>query len=84
MWELRMTVEIRKVDSQGRISLPAKWRANVLRKTEEVYILDRGDHLLVTPRRKGDLTKHFDAIEVDVEPEEFQDYNRLRKALLTQ
>ena len=79
-----MAVEIRKVDSQGRISLPAKWRANVLKKTEEVYILDRGDYLLVTPRRKVDLTKHFDVVEVDVDPEEFQDYNRLRKALLAQ
>jgi len=77
-----MVVKIKKIDSQGRIALPAKWRAKVLKKTREVYILEKDDYLLVTPRRRGDLTKHFDAIEVDVEPEDFLDYNRLKKALL--
>lgn len=79
-----MTVEIKKVDSQGRIALPAKWSAKVLKKTKEVYILEKDDYLLVRPRRIGDLTRHFDAIEVDVEPEDFLDYNRLKKALLAQ
>lgn len=79
-----MVIETKKVDSQGRIALPAKWRANVLKKTREVYILEKDEYLLVRPRRAGDLTRHFDAIDVDVEPEDFLDYNRLKKALLTQ
>jgi len=77
-----MVVEVKKVDAQGRIALPAKWRSKVLKEAEEVYILERGDYLLVKPRKSGDLTKHFDTLEVDVEPEDFIDYNRLKKALL--
>ena len=38
---------------------------------------------VVRPLRRGDLTRYFDAIEADIEPEGFQDYNRLKKALLT-
>lgn len=78
-----MVVEVKKVDSQGRIALPAKWRSSVLKEAKEVYVLERGDYLLVKPRWRGDLTKHFDTIEVDVEPEDFLDYNRLKKALIT-
>lgn len=37
---------------------------------------------MVKPRKRGDLTKHFDALEVDLEPKDFTDYNRLKKALL--
>ncbi len=81
---IEVVVEIKKVDSQGRISLPAKWRERVLKKTREVYILEKDEYLLVRPRGKGDLTRHFDAIEVDVEPEDFLNYNRFKKALLSQ
>jgi len=77
-----VVAEVKKVDSQGRISLPAKWRSNVLKEAEEVYVLERGNYLLVKPRRRGDLTRHFDTVEVDAEPEDFIDYNRLKKALL--
>lgn len=78
-----MVVEVKKVDSQGRIALPAKWRARALKETKEVCIVEKDDYLLVRPLRRGDLTRHFDAVEVDVEPEDFQDYNRLKKVLLS-
>jgi len=83
IWGIRMVVEIKKVDAQGRIALPAKWRAKALKKTREVYLLEKNDYLLVKPRERGDLTRHFDAVEIDIEPEDFLDYNRLKKALLT-
>ena len=78
-----MVIEVKKVDAQGRIALPAKWRTKALKETREVYVIEKDDYLLVRPLRRGDLTKYFDAVEVDVEPEDFQDYNRLKKVLLS-
>lgn len=78
----KMVIEVKKVDAQGRIALPARWRARALKGIREVYVLERDDYLLVKPRERGDLTRHFDAVEVDIEPEDFQDYDRLKKALL--
>ena len=78
-----MVVEVKKVDSQGRIALPAKWRTKALKKTRKVCVIERDDYLLVRPLRRGDLIRHFDAVEVDVEPEDFQDYNRLKRVIFS-
>ena len=75
-------MEKRKVDSQGRISLPPKWREKVLGDTGEVYIFHEGETLIIKPKREPNLTKYFDSVTVDVGPEEFEDYHRLKKALL--
>ena len=77
-------MEIKKVDSQGRISLPAEWRKEVLGDSEEVYVFREGESLVVRPRREPDLVQHFDSITVDVEAETFEDYHRLRKELLSE
>ena len=74
--------QIKKVDAQGRISLPAGWRARKLRGSDEVVVVERGELLLVKPKGKPDLTKYFDAVEVDVDPKNLTDYSRLKKAIL--
>jgi len=74
--------QIKRVDEQGRISLPARWRASKLRGTDEVVVVEKGELLLVKPKGKPDLTRHFDAVEVDVDPKSFADYSRLKKAIL--
>lgn len=74
--------EIKKVDAQGRISLPVGWRARKLQGSKEVVVVERGELLLVKPKGKPDLTKHFDAVEVDVDPRDLADYSRLKKTIL--
>lgn len=73
---------IKKVDAQGRISLPARWRSRKLHDSGEVIVIEKGDVLLVKPRVKPDLTRHFDSVEVDVNPKDFTDYSRFKKAVL--
>jgi bifunctional DNA-binding transcriptional regulator/antitoxin component of YhaV-PrlF toxin-antitoxin module len=75
-------VAIKKVDAQGRIALPAKWRARELRKTDEVIVVERGSVLLLKPRTKPDLTKYFDVASVTVDPSAFSDYSKLKHAIL--
>ena len=74
-------MEIRKVDSQGRISLPVEWRREVLGDADEVYVFRDGDSLVVRARQEPDLAQHFDSVTIDVEPEAFRNYHRLKKAL---
>jgi len=76
-----LSVEIRKVDSQGRISLPVEWRREVLGDADEVYVFRDGDSLVVRARQEPDLAQHFDSVTIDVEPEAFRNYHRLKKAL---
>ena len=74
--------EIKKVDAQGRVSLPAKWRARKLRNTDEVVLVERGEILLLKPRTKPDFTRHFDVAKVEIDPKVFSDYSRLKRAIL--
>ena len=38
--------------------------------------------MLVKPRVKPDLTRHFDSVEVDVDLKDFAEYSRFKKAVL--
>ncbi len=75
-------VTVRKVDAQGRVALPSRWRNRALKKSDEVIVIEEEDMLLIRPKRKIDLTKYFDSIKVDVDPKAFADYNLLKRALL--
>jgi len=77
-----MSSSVRRVDNQGRIALPSRWRARALGGSDEVVVVERGDTLLVRPRRKVDPTSFFDKIGVNVDPEVFTDYKKLKRALL--
>ena len=76
-----MEVEVKKVDAQGRVSLPPDWRHEKLDEKREVTIQREGDALIIKPKPKSDLTEYFDSITVDVPPEAFKDPRSLRKAL---
>jgi bifunctional DNA-binding transcriptional regulator/antitoxin component of YhaV-PrlF toxin-antitoxin module len=71
-------VEIKKVDAQGRVSLPANWRKMFLVDTNEVMIIKVDEKLEIMPTN-ADLSKYIDMIEVDIE--EWKDYHLLRKEL---
>jgi AbrB family looped-hinge helix DNA binding protein len=69
-------VEIKTVDTQGRIILPKSWRNQL--KTNSVVVIDEDDRLEIRPA-DSDLSRFVDAVEVDVE--HFEDYHKLRKGL---
>jgi len=60
-------IEVRKVDEQGRVLLPSEWRAKELGQAKEVIIMSQGDHLKIIPKKKVDLTKFFDRIDMGVD-----------------
>jgi AbrB family looped-hinge helix DNA binding protein len=69
-------VEIKPVDTQGRIILPKSWRNRL--RTSSVVIIDEDDRLEIRPA-DIDLIRFMDA--VNVETEHFDDYHKLRKGL---
>lgn len=60
-------VEVRKIDSQGRLILPADWREAEVGESREVFIVKRRGYLKIIPKRKVDLTENFDKIDLGVE-----------------
>jgi bifunctional DNA-binding transcriptional regulator/antitoxin component of YhaV-PrlF toxin-antitoxin module len=64
---LNKPVEIKKVDSQGRLTLPSDWRERQLKDTSEVYVIMREGFLKVVPKRKVDLRKFFDKANLGVD-----------------
>ncbi len=62
---LKINTEIRKVDSQGRIVLPHKWREKELKEGNEVIIIEDEGILKIIPKKKVDLTQFFDSLEYD-------------------
>ena len=73
---------VKKVDNLGRITLPSKWRKKYLKKTKSVKIRMEKEKLIIEPAEEPDLTKYFDAIEIDIDSNAFEDYKKLKKALL--
>ncbi|TES96695.1 MAG: AbrB/MazE/SpoVT family DNA-binding domain-containing protein [Promethearchaeota archaeon] len=60
---MKSNTEIRKVDSQGRIVLPHKWREKELKEGDEVLIIEEQGILKIIPKKKVDLTQFFDSLE---------------------
>ncbi len=73
-------VKYLNVDKNGRIVLPKEFRSKL--RDRVVLAIVRGDILTITPVRRKNLTSFFDLVEVDIPPEAFSDYNRLKNALL--
>jgi hypothetical protein len=48
-------VEVKKLESQGRIILPADWRAAEMMKLKK-YTSSKKGYLKLVPKRKGRLT----------------------------
>lgn len=64
---LEIGVEIRKVDSQGRLILPSDWRDVEISGGREVYVIKRRGYLKILPKRKIDLTEFFDKADLGVD-----------------
>lgn len=62
---MKSNTEIRKVDSQGRIVLPRKWREKELKEGNEVLIIEEQGILKIIPKKKVDLTQFFDSLEYE-------------------
>jgi len=60
-------VEVKKLDSQGRLILPADWREAEVGENREVYIIKRKGYLKVVPKRRVDLTACFDKVDLGVD-----------------
>jgi AbrB family looped-hinge helix DNA binding protein len=69
-------VEIRPIDTQGRIILPKSWRNRL--KTSSVLVIDEDDRLEIRPA-DADISRFVDAVEVDIK--DFDDYHTLRRGL---
>jgi len=81
---MKSGVEIRKVDKQGRIILPADWRETELKESSEVYVIKRKGYLKIIPKSKIDLTKFFDKVDLGVDViRDWKEFERkIREGLL--
>ena len=59
-------VEVKKLDSQGRIILPVDWREAEVGETRELYVIKRKGYLKLVPKRRVDLTECFDKVDLGV------------------
>ena len=69
-----MEALVKKFDPQGRLLLPKELREKL---GDEVIIVDLGDRVELLPRRRADLKRFFDSIEVD----ELKEWEDLKKEL---
>jgi bifunctional DNA-binding transcriptional regulator/antitoxin component of YhaV-PrlF toxin-antitoxin module len=75
----KLEVEIKAVDSQGRIILPKSWRDRYL-EGKKAIVSFKGDTIEIRPLTKGDLTKYFDKVDVDIKSDLSQ-WHKVRKEL---
>ncbi|WP_258083009.1 AbrB/MazE/SpoVT family DNA-binding domain-containing protein [Thermococcus thermotolerans] len=57
------TVEIKRIDPQGRLVLPKSWRE---RWGNEVILIEFDDRIEIIPRKKPRLSKFFDIIDAEI------------------
>ncbi len=60
-------IELKKVDAQGRIVLPVEWRESDLKGSDEVFVIKKRGYLKILPKKRGDLTKFFDSVDLGVD-----------------
>jgi bifunctional DNA-binding transcriptional regulator/antitoxin component of YhaV-PrlF toxin-antitoxin module len=60
-------IEIKKVDAQGRLVLPADWRESQLEEGGDVFVLKTKGFLKIVPKQKVNLTKFFDSADLGVD-----------------
>ncbi len=58
-----MIVEVKRIDSQGRIVLPKEWRE---KWGNEVILIEFEDMIEILPKRKPKLSQFFDIVEAEV------------------
>lgn len=68
----------RKMDRQGRVVLPAKWRKRVMEGTDRaVVMLVREDKIIILPKKGKDLTSFYaKAKKSPLKPDPFEDFEK--------
>ncbi len=56
-------MKIKKVDSQGRIVLPRRWREEELKDGNEVIIIEEKGILKIISKKKIELAQFFDTLD---------------------
>ena len=74
-----MEVEVKTIDSQGRIMLPKMWRDRYL-KDKKAIVSQKGNVIEIRPFEDIDLTKYFDTIEVNLKADLFE-WHKVREEL---
>jgi len=69
---------VKKVDAQGRIAIPAKWRG--VWKTRKIALVKSGDRIEIVPLSAIKPSQLFDSIEVSGDTN-LTDIHALKKAL---
>lgn len=78
-----INTEIRKVDSQGRVVLPNKWRENELKDSNEVIIIEEEGILKIIPKKKINLTQFFDSLDIsDALVDKLEDWSEFEASFL--
>lgn len=72
-------VIVKKIDPQGRISIPIRWRSEW--KSSKVVLIRRGNRIEVAPIEPTPPSNLFDTIEIS-ENVDFVDPHSLKKALM--
>ncbi len=72
-------VIVKRIDPQGRISIPIEWRSGW--KSSKVVLIRRGNRIEVTPIEPILPSSLFDSIKIS-ENVDFTDPHSLKKALL--
>jgi len=71
---MKSGVEIRKVDKQGRLIIPKDWRKSELKDVQEVFILKEKGYLKIIPKKKVDLKKFFDSVDLGENLDEWDEF----------
>ena len=76
-----LQVEIKNIDKQGRISIPAIWRSELLGNARQVLVMRVEDGIKIVPVKPRKLSDFFDTVEADIDPSLFSDYHKLKAEL---
>jgi len=74
-----LRVEVKDVDSQGRVVIPKEWRDKYLKGGKAVLVL-KEDLIEIRPLKRVSLTDYFDRVEVDIKSD-LSDWHKVRKEL---
>ncbi len=76
-----MKVEERRVDSQGRVSLPADWRKDNLDHKGDIVIVNMGEELIIRAKKSQKFSEFFDSVDVEL-TSDLSDWHRVKEELL--
>ncbi|MFQ6071508.1 MAG: AbrB/MazE/SpoVT family DNA-binding domain-containing protein [Methanosarcinales archaeon] len=69
-------VEVRKIDSNGRLVLPLDWIKEELKDSDEVLIIKKKGYLKMIPKKKTDLTKFFDKADLGMNVGDWEEFEK--------